>query len=114
MDNLEFVTIAIQEFVGNSHFLDFPFRPKVVDLLSVASYKGKNRLILDLTSLRELLKNKKKTKLGNLSKTIFVRMVTCLNLNCNPHHISIYTPHLGFSLVITGEPKYSVFTAVPF
>ena len=46
--NPEFVTEAIQELVSTNRVLEVPFRPKVVNPLSVASNKDKNRLILDL------------------------------------------------------------------
>ena len=46
--NPDFVTEAIQELVSTFRVLEIPFRPKVVNPLSAASNKGKNRRILDL------------------------------------------------------------------
>ena len=118
--NPDFVTEAIQELVSTNRVLEVPFSPKVVNPLSVASNKGKNRLILDLRYVNLHLWKEKtkfedwKTFQNYLSKDGHMFK---FDLKSSYHHISIYAPHqtyLGFSWVINGETKYFVFTVLPF
>ena len=118
--NPEFVTEAIQELVSTNRVLEVPFRPKVVNPLSVASNKDKNRLILDLRYVNlHLWKEETKFEDWKTFQNYLCKdgHMFKFDLKSSYHHISIYAPHqtyLGFSWVVNGETKYFVFTVLPF
>ena len=118
--NPEFVTEAIQELVSTNRVLEVPFRPKVVNPLSVASNKDKNRLILDLRYVNlHLWKEKTKFEDWKTFQNYLCKdgHMFKFDLKSSYHHICIYAPHqtyLGFSWVVNGETKYFVFTVLPF
>ena len=92
LTNPDFSTEATQELVSTNHVLEVPFRPKVVNPLSVASNKGKNQLILDLPYVNLHLWKEKtkfedwKTFQNYLSKDGHMFK---FDLKSSYHHISI-------------------------
>lgn len=116
----DFVSESIKELLESNRIKEVPFKPKIVNPLSVSSNKGKKRLILDLRYVNKHLQTQKfkfedwKTFQNYLIKDGFLFK---FDLKSGYHHVDIHNSHqtyLGFSWSVEGETKYFVFSVLPF
>ena len=103
-ENAQFVSDSIRELLESKRIDEVPFKPHVVNPLSVSSNKGKHRLILDLRYVNDYLE-KRKVKFEDW-KT-FQNYISSENysfkfdLKSGNHHIEIFQPLL--TLVFSGK-----------
>jgi len=115
------VDTAIKELLDTGRILEVNQKPYCINPLSVANKSnGKHRLILDLGHVN---KHVFKDKIKFDDWKIMNEYVNDNNysfkfdLKQGYHHIEIHPDHqkyLGFSWVIDGKLKYSVFAVLPF
>ena len=119
-ENAQFVSDSIKELLESKRIVEVPFKPHVVNPLSVSSNKGKHRLILDLRYDNDHLEKRKvkfedwKTFQNYISSENYLFK---FDLKSGYHHIEIFQPHLtylGFQWEVDGVPRYFCFAVLPF
>ena len=118
--NSEFVSNSLRELIASKRVVEAPFKPTVVNPLSVSSDKGKKRLILDLRYVNlHIWKDRVKFENWKVFSNYLTKdsYIFKFDLKSGCHHLDIYLPHqtyLGFSWVIDGQKRYFCFTVLPF
>lgn len=113
LDNMPFVTEAVADLVNTGRVIEMPFRPLVVNPLTVSiNRSGKKRLILDLRYVNKFIWKEKITFqdirlwLDYVQKDGFMCK---FDLTSGYHHIDISTKHqmfLGFCLSQGGRDRF--------
>ena len=103
LNNESFVSETVQELLDSGRVVQVPFKPYVVNPLSVAENREKKRLILDLSSLNKfILTDTFKCEDWKIAMQYFQKdcFLTKFDLQSGYHHIDI-NPHfqtfVGFS-----------------
>ena len=119
----QFVASAIKELLRVGSVLECPTPPTVVNPLSVSvQSNGKKRLILDLRYPNTYIKKSHvkfedaKAMLGLLANPAQYWMFS-FDIKSGYHHIDIHASDqqfLGFAWVFDSNPRYFVFTVLPF
>ena len=108
--NAQFVSDSIKELLESKRIVEVPFKPYVVNPLSVSSNEGKHRLILDLRYVNDYLEKRKvkfedwKTFQNYISSENYLFK---FDLKNGYHHIEIFQPHLtylSFQWEVDGVP----------
>ena len=121
LENEEFLSKAIDELLQSGSVIQVPFKPTIVNPLSVAfSSAGKPRLILDLRFVNNHLI---KEHITFDDWRVFEQFVAPsgylfkFDFRKGYHHVDIFPDHqlfMGFSWDIGGIDLYFVFTVLPF
>ena len=121
LKNVEFVEGAIKELLKSERIKQVPYKPVVVNLLSVSVQpNGKKRLILDLRYVNHIIRKLKiKYDDWKIASFMFLKngYMFSFHLKSGYHHVAIFQPHetfLGFSWHFQGEARYYIFTVLPF
>jgi len=116
-NNLDFVLEAVKELVDSGRVVKTPFKPIVVNPLSVSENKsGKKRLILDLRITNKCIwKEKIVFEDQRVALDYFTKGGFCFKFDIEKayHHFDICSKHqtfLGFSV----DGEYYCFTVLPF
>lgn len=117
LSNSEFVNSSIDEMVKCQYIVETPFKPVVVNPLSVSINKsGKKRLILDLRLVNRFIWKEKITfEDWRVALEYFRQDCYCFKFDLSKgyYHLDIFPEHqtfLGFSF----NGKYYCYTVVPF
>ena len=104
----------------SNRVVEVPFKPHVINLLSVSSNKGKRRLIVYLRNINNHLE-KRKVKFEDwkvFQNYLFLEnFLFKFDLKSGYHHVEIYKPHhtyLGFQWEIDGVTRYFCFAVLLF
>lgn len=115
--NMEFVSEAVSDLLETGCILQVPFKPVIVNPLSVAvNGSGKKRLILDLSVLNKFVR-RDKVKFEDWKVAIQYFQQGCymfkFDLKSGYHHIDICSSQQTF-LGFSWESFFYVFTVLPF
>ena len=119
-ENAQFVSDSIKELLESKRIVEVPFKPHIVNPLSVSLNKGKHRLISDLLYVNDHLEKRKvkfedwKTFQNYISSENYLFK---FDLKSGYHHIEIFQTHvtyLGFQWEVDGVPLYFCFAVLPF
>ena len=119
-DNSDFVNLAINELLRHKLVKEVDSKTHIVSPLSVSSNNGKNRLILDLSSLNEYIKAEKFTLEDQNDFFEYCegdKWGASFDIKSCYHQISINEKswtYLGFNWFLDGVKKYFVFCVLPF
>ena len=116
LNNESFVSETVQELLDSGRVVQVPFKPYVVNPLSVAENREKKRLILDLSCLNKfILTDTFKCEDWKIAMQYFQKdcFLTKFDLQSGYHHIDI-NPHFQTFLGFSWNGKFFCYTVLPF